>query len=88
MSQPEPKRVLKNGSEVFSSGVKGVLEILGHVFSVDKVFCMIRFIIYNTVKLARAKLPANAGNFTCSSQVKRVPRAVYLLYMQFTCNYR
>ena len=25
----------------------------------------------NTVKLARAKLPANAGNFTCSSQVKR-----------------
>ena len=24
-----------------------------------------------TVKLARAKLPANAGNFTCSSQVKR-----------------
>ena len=27
-------------------------------------------IIY-TVKLARAKLPANAGNFACSSQVKR-----------------
>ena len=25
----------------------------------------------NTVKLVRAKLPANAGNFTCSSQVKR-----------------
>ena len=24
-----------------------------------------------TVKLARAKLPADAGNFTCSSQVKR-----------------
>ena len=24
-----------------------------------------------TVKLARAKLPANAGNFACSSQVKR-----------------
>ena len=24
-----------------------------------------------TVKLPRAKLPANAGNFTCSSQVKR-----------------
>ena len=24
-----------------------------------------------TVKLARAKLPANAGNFTCTSQVKR-----------------
>ena len=31
-----------------------------------------------TVKLARAKLPANAGNFTCSSQVKRSPT-------QFTC---
>ena len=24
-----------------------------------------------TVKLARAKLPANAGNFTCSPQAKR-----------------
>ena len=32
----------------------------------------------NTVKLARAKLPANAGNFTCSSQVKRS-------LAQFTC---
>ena len=32
-----------------------------------------------TVKLARAKLPANAGNFTCSSQVKRWSLA------QFTC---
>ena len=31
-----------------------------------------------TVKLARAKLPANAGNFTCSSQVKRS-------HTQFTC---
>ena len=31
-----------------------------------------------TVKLARAKLPANAGNFTCSSQVKRS-------LAQFTC---
>ena len=31
-----------------------------------------------TVKLARAKLPAKAGNFTCSSQVKRP-------YTQFTC---
>ena len=31
-----------------------------------------------TVKLARAKLPANAGNFTCSSQVKRP-------HTQFTC---
>ena len=31
-----------------------------------------------TVKLARAKLPANAGNFTCSSQVKR-------FLAQFTC---
>ena len=31
-----------------------------------------------TVKLVRAKLPANAGNFTCSSQVKRSLR-------QFTC---
>ena len=31
-----------------------------------------------TVKLARAKLPSNAGNFTCSSQVKRS-------LAQFTC---
>ena len=31
-----------------------------------------------TVKLARAKLPANAGNFTCSSQAKRS-------LAQFTC---
>ena len=31
-----------------------------------------------TVKLARAKLPANAGNFTCSSQVKRP-------HTQFSC---
>ena len=31
-----------------------------------------------TVKLARAKLPATAGNFTCSSQVKRS-------LAQFTC---
>ena len=31
-----------------------------------------------TVKLTRAKLPANAGNFTCSSQVKRP-------HTQFTC---
>ena len=31
-----------------------------------------------TVKLAGAKLPANAGNFTCSSQVKRP-------HTQFTC---
>ena len=31
-----------------------------------------------TVKLVRAKLPANAGNFTCSSQVKRS-------LAQFTC---
>ena len=31
-----------------------------------------------TVKLARAKLAANAGNFTCSSQVKRP-------HTQFTC---
>ena len=33
---------------------------------------------WHTVKLARAKLPANAGNFTCSSQVKRS-------LAQFTC---
>ena len=33
---------------------------------------------HNTVKLARAKLPANAGNFACSSQVKRP-------HTQFTC---
>ena len=32
----------------------------------------------NTVKLARAKLPANAGNFTCSSQVKKS-------HTQYTC---
>ena len=31
-----------------------------------------------TVKLARANLPADAGNFTCGSQVKRPPT-------QFTC---
>ena len=31
-----------------------------------------------TVKLVRAKLPANAGNFTCSSQVK-------MSLAQFTC---
>ena len=49
--------------------------------------CLFWFNTY-TVKLARAKLPANAGNFTCSSQVKKIPRAVYLRYMQFTCNYR
>ena len=35
-------------------------------------------ILTYTVKLARAKLPANAGNFTCSSQVKRS-------LAQFTC---
>ena len=33
---------------------------------------------YHNVKLARAKLPANASNFTCSSQIKR-------RHMQFTC---
>ena len=32
----------------------------------------------HTVKLARAKLPANVGNFTCSSQVK-------MSLAQFTC---
>ena len=32
----------------------------------------------NTVKLARAKLPANAGNLTCSSQVKKP-------HTQFSC---
>ena len=36
------------------------------------------FTFWYTVKLARAKLPANAGNFTCSSQVKRP-------HTQFTC---
>ena len=35
------------------------------------------FLTY-TVKLERAKLPANAGNFTCSSQVKGPSRS-------FTC---
>ena len=34
--------------------------------------------LYYTVKLARAKLPGNAGNFTCGSQVK-------MLHTQFTC---
>ena len=29
------------------------------------------WLLAHTVKLARAKLPANAGNFTCSSHVKR-----------------
>ena len=38
--------------------VVGILKIIDEHF-----FC--------TVKLERAKLPANAGNFTCSSQVKR-----------------
>ena len=36
------------------------------------------FNVCYTVKLARAKLPANAGNFNCSSQVNR-------LHTQFTC---
>ena len=36
------------------------------------------FFCWNTVKLARAKLPANAGSFSCSSQVKRS-------HTQFTC---
>ena len=36
-----------------------------------------RWIAY-TVELARAKLPENAGNFTCGSYVKRP-------HMQFTC---
>ena len=34
--------------------------------------------IFYTVKLMRAKLPRNAGNFTCGPHVKRP-------YMQFTC---
>ena len=38
---------------------------------------LVRCCIY-TVKLARSKLPANAGNFTCSSQVKKS-------HAQFTC---
>ena len=37
-----------------------------------------RTTVHYTVKLARAKFPANAGNFTCSSQVKRS-------LAQFTC---
>ena len=37
-----------------------------------------QLLVSYTVKLARAKLPANAGNFTCSSQVKRS-------LAQFTC---
>ena len=35
-------------------------------------------VIVYTVKLERAKLPANAGDFTCGSQVKRP-------HTQFTC---
>ena len=45
-------------------------------------FCNRRFFFVcqqYTVKLARAKLLANAGNFTCSSQVKRS-------LAQFTCD--
>ena len=38
----------------------------------------VREVCLYTVKMARAKLPANAGNFTCSSQVKRS-------LAQFTC---
>ena len=37
-----------------------------------------RSLLWFTVELARAKLPANAGNFTCSSQVKKS-------LAQFTC---
>ena len=40
-------------------------------------FARASFTVYN-VKLARAKSPANAVNFTCSSQVKRP-------HTQFTC---
>ena len=40
--------------------------------------CMCCFGLIYTVKLERAKFPANAGNFTCSSQVKRS-------LAQFTC---
>ena len=41
-----------------------------------------------TVKLTRAKLPANAGNFTHGLHVKKAPHAVYMRYMQFTCENR
>ena len=42
------------------------------VFEISPVWnSFVEVMIIYTVKLARAKLPANAGNFTCSSQVKR-----------------
>ena len=48
-------------------------------YSLTKVFeSSFMTALYYTVKLARAKLPGNAGNFTCGSQVK-------MLHTQFTC---
>ena len=61
--------------------------------SAFKVISFQSFIPFKcTVKLARAKLPANAGNFTCSSQVKRslaqftcVTCSLLLITGKFTC---
>ena len=41
-----------------------------------------------TVKLARAKLPANAGKFNLQFAGKKAPHAVHPRYMQFTCKNR
>ena len=52
---------------------------LFYFFPRDNNFCqLVQLNKLYTVKLTRAKLPANAGNFTCSSQVKRS-------HTQFTC---
>ena len=40
-----------------------------------------------TVKLTRAKLPANGGKFTCRLHVKK-PHTVYIRYLHFTCKNR
>ena len=54
-------------------------EFMKSIFaSIESFFFFGRLILEYTVKLARAKLPANEGNFTCSSQVKRS-------LAQFTC---
>ena len=48
-------------------------EIVVHSIGFDAfvVSFLQSYLSAHTVNLARAKLPANAGNFTCSSQVKR-----------------
>ena len=54
-----------------------LIKLLTQKWQTPKIMVLLTFQGY-TVKLARAKLPANAGNFTCSSQVKRS-------LAQFTC---